>query len=95
MGGRRRSRALTSPRGQLESRIEGLVPDRSTELVLDPPANSRFPFPAQPGSRELGYDNVFSPIGGFTDWKCDGYRDRGAAQPSAPIKRPPLLAAIS
>jgi sulfur-carrier protein adenylyltransferase/sulfurtransferase len=64
--------AVHVPRGQLESRIEGLVPDRSTELVLYCAGGSRSAFAAK-ALGELGYENVSSLIGGFTDWKRNGY----------------------
>ncbi len=64
--------AVHIPRGNLESRIEGLVPDRSTELVLYCAGGSRSAFAAK-ALGELGYENVTSLIGGFTDWKRNGY----------------------
>ena len=64
--------AIHIPRGNLESRIEGLVPDRSTELVLYCSAGSRSAFAAK-ALDELGYENVTSLTGGFTDWKRNGY----------------------
>jgi sulfur-carrier protein adenylyltransferase/sulfurtransferase len=64
--------AVHVPRGQLESRIEGLVPDRGTELVLYCAGGSRSAFAAK-ALGELGYENVTSLIGGFTDWKRNGY----------------------
>jgi sulfur-carrier protein adenylyltransferase/sulfurtransferase len=64
--------AVHVPRGQLESRIEGLVPARSTELVLYCAGGSRSAFAAK-ALGELGYENVSSLIGGFTDWKRNGY----------------------
>ena len=64
--------AVHVPRGQLESRIEGLVPDRATELVLYCSGGSRSAFAAK-ALDELGYENVTSLIGGFTDWKRNGY----------------------
>ena len=64
--------AVHVPRGQLESRIEGLVPDRATELVLYCAGGSRSAFAAK-ALGELGYENVSSLIGGFTDWKRNGY----------------------
>ena len=64
--------AVHIPRGQLESRIEGLVPDRGTELVLYCAGGTRSAFAAK-SLGELGYENVTSLIGGFTDWKRNGY----------------------
>ena len=48
------------------------MPDRSTELVLYCSAGSRSAFAAK-ALDELGYANVTSLIGGFTDWKRNGY----------------------
>jgi sulfur-carrier protein adenylyltransferase/sulfurtransferase len=64
--------ALHVPRGALESRIEGLVPDRATELVLYCAGGSRSAFAAK-ALHELGYENVASLAGGFTDWKRNGF----------------------
>ena len=65
--------AIHVPRGQLESRIEGLVPDRSTELVLYCAGGSRSAFAAK-ALGELGYEHVSSLTGGFTDWKRNGFQ---------------------
>jgi len=64
--------AIHIPRGQLESRIEGLVPDRSRELVVYCAGGSRSAFAAKSLSN-LGYENVSSLAGGFTDWKRSGF----------------------
>jgi molybdopterin/thiamine biosynthesis adenylyltransferase/rhodanese-related sulfurtransferase len=64
--------AIHVPRGQRESRIEGLVPDRSRELVVYCSGGSRSAFAAK-SLGELGYENVVSLTGGFTDWKRNGY----------------------
>jgi sulfur-carrier protein adenylyltransferase/sulfurtransferase len=64
--------AVHVPRGQLESRIEGLVPDRGRELVLYCAGGSRSAFAAK-ALQELGYENVTSLAGGFTDWKRNGF----------------------
>jgi molybdopterin/thiamine biosynthesis adenylyltransferase/rhodanese-related sulfurtransferase len=64
--------AVHIPRGNLESRIEGLVPDRATELVLYCSGGSRSAFAAK-ALGELGYEHVTSLTGGFTDWKRNGY----------------------
>ncbi len=65
--------AVHVPRGQLESRIEGLVPDRSTEIVLYCAGGSRSAFAAK-ALGELGYEHVSSLTGGFTDWKRNGFQ---------------------
>jgi sulfur-carrier protein adenylyltransferase/sulfurtransferase len=64
--------AVHIPRGNLESRIEGLVPDRSREIVLYCSGGSRSAFAAK-ALQELGYENVSSLTGGFTDWKRNGF----------------------
>jgi molybdopterin/thiamine biosynthesis adenylyltransferase/rhodanese-related sulfurtransferase len=64
--------AIHIPRGQLESRIEGLVPDRSRELVVYCSGGSRSAFAAK-SLAELGYEHVVSLAGGFTDWKRNGF----------------------
>ena len=60
------------PRGRLESRIEGLVPDRARELVVYCSGGSRSAFAAK-SLGDLGYENVVSLTGGFTDWKRNGF----------------------
>jgi molybdopterin/thiamine biosynthesis adenylyltransferase/rhodanese-related sulfurtransferase len=64
--------ALHIPRGNLEQRIEGLVPDRSREIVVYCAGGSRSAFAAKTLA-ELGYDNVVNLAGGFTDWKRNGF----------------------
>ncbi|MBV8079578.1 MAG: molybdopterin-synthase adenylyltransferase MoeB [Actinobacteria bacterium] len=64
--------AIHVPRGSLESRIEGVVPDRSTPVVLYCASAERSAFAAK-SLGELGYENVVSLAGGFTDWKRNGY----------------------
>jgi sulfur-carrier protein adenylyltransferase/sulfurtransferase len=64
--------AIHIPRGNLESRIEAAVPDRSRELVLYCAGGSRSAF-ATKSLQELGYENVTSLAGGFTDWKRNGF----------------------
>ena len=64
--------AIHVPRGQLESRIEGLVPDKTRELVVYCSGGSRSAFAAK-SLGELGYESVASLTGGFTDWKRNGY----------------------
>jgi molybdopterin/thiamine biosynthesis adenylyltransferase/rhodanese-related sulfurtransferase len=59
------------PRGFLESRIEQAVPDKGAPLVLYCAAGNRSAFAAKT-LQELGYANVHSLIGGFTDWKRNG-----------------------
>ncbi len=64
--------ALHVPRGYLESRVEGLVPDRTTKVVVYCAAGNRSAF-ATKSLNELGYENVVNLQGGFTDWKRNGY----------------------
>ena len=64
--------AIHVPRGQLESRIEGLVPDRSREIVLYCSVGARSAFAAK-SLGELGYENVTNLSGGFVDWKRNGF----------------------
>jgi len=64
--------AVHIPRGELEQRIEGLVPDRSREIVVYCAGGSRSAF-ATKSLTELGYENVVNLAGGFTDWKRNGY----------------------
>ena len=59
------------PRGNLESRIEGVAPDRSAPIVLYCAAGNRSVFAAKT-LEELGYESVYSLVGGFTDWKRNG-----------------------
>jgi sulfur-carrier protein adenylyltransferase/sulfurtransferase len=65
-------RAVHIPRGSLESRIEGLLPDRERPLVVLCAGGSRSAFAAK-SLGELGYARVESLRGGFTDWKRNGF----------------------
>ena len=83
--------ALHIPRGNLESRIEGLVPDRDREIVVYCSGGSRSAFAAK-ALHELGYANVTSLTGGFTDWKRNGFpveTPRGADPEQRPLQPPP------
>jgi sulfur-carrier protein adenylyltransferase/sulfurtransferase len=64
--------AVHVPRGHLESRVEAAVPDRSTPVVVYCASGSRSAFAAKT-LEELGYENVVSLAGGFTDWKRNGF----------------------
>ncbi len=64
--------AFHIPRGNLESRIEALVPDKQHEIVVYCASGARSAFAAK-SLEELGYTNVSSMSGGFTDWKRNGY----------------------
>src|SRR5437588_6672156 len=61
------------PRGYLEQRIEGVVPDRSTPVIIYCAAGNRSAFAARTLQQELGYENVRSMTGGITLWKDRGY----------------------
>jgi molybdopterin/thiamine biosynthesis adenylyltransferase/rhodanese-related sulfurtransferase len=58
-------------RGHFESRIEQTVPDKGAPIVLYCAGGNRSAFAAKT-MQELGYTNVHSLIGGFTDWKRNG-----------------------
>jgi sulfur-carrier protein adenylyltransferase/sulfurtransferase len=64
--------AVHVPRGRLEGRIEGLVPDKERPLVLYCSGGSRSAF-ATRVLGELGYEEVVNLAGGFTDWKRNGF----------------------
>jgi molybdopterin/thiamine biosynthesis adenylyltransferase/rhodanese-related sulfurtransferase len=64
-------RAVHIPRGNLESRIEGALPDKSRAVLLYCASGNRSAFAAKT-LEELGYENVLSLAGGFTDWKRNG-----------------------
>jgi molybdopterin/thiamine biosynthesis adenylyltransferase/rhodanese-related sulfurtransferase len=59
-------------RGNLESKIEDAVPDRSREVILYCASGNRSVLAAR-SLRELGYTDVKSLAGGFTAWKRAGY----------------------
>jgi molybdopterin/thiamine biosynthesis adenylyltransferase/rhodanese-related sulfurtransferase len=61
------------PRGHLESRIEGAVPDRSQHVVIYCASGNRSALAAKTLG-ELGYENVESMTGGYTLWKDRGYK---------------------
>jgi len=61
------------PRGYLESRIEGAVPDRSQRVVLYCASGNRSALAAKTLRDELGYERVESMTGGITLWKDRGY----------------------
>ncbi|HEU5278784.1 MAG TPA: molybdopterin-synthase adenylyltransferase MoeB [Gaiellaceae bacterium] len=64
--------AIHVPRGHLESRIERVAPDRARPLILYCSAGNRSVFAAKTLG-ELGYEDVTSLSGGFTDWKRNGF----------------------
>ena len=64
--------AVHVPRDFLESRIEQSAPDRSRPVVVYCAGGARSAFAAKT-LEELGYENVVSLAGGFTDWKRNGF----------------------
>src|SRR3954452_21232581 len=64
--------AVHVPRGNLESRIEGVAPDRDKKLVIYCASGALSAFSAKTLG-ELGYTAVSSLQGGFSDWKRNGY----------------------
>jgi molybdopterin/thiamine biosynthesis adenylyltransferase/rhodanese-related sulfurtransferase len=64
--------AVHVPKSHLESRIEQAVPDRDATVVAYCASGSRSAFAAKT-LQELGYENVVSLSGGFTDWKRNGF----------------------
>ncbi len=64
--------AIHVPRGNLESRIEGLVADRDRPIVVYCAGGARSAFAAKTLG-ELGYTDVVSLTGGYTDWKRSGF----------------------
>ena len=63
--------ALHIPRGNLESRVEALVPERSRPIVAYCASGARSAFAAKT-LEELGYEDVVSLEGGFNGWKQQG-----------------------
>jgi molybdopterin/thiamine biosynthesis adenylyltransferase/rhodanese-related sulfurtransferase len=61
------------PRGYLESRIEGVVPDRSQRVILYCASGNRSALAARTLAEDLGYESVESMTGGITLWKDRGY----------------------
>jgi molybdopterin/thiamine biosynthesis adenylyltransferase len=61
------------PRGYLESRIEGAVPNRSQHVILYCASGQRSAYAARTLIDDLGYENVESMRGGITLWKDRGY----------------------
>jgi sulfur-carrier protein adenylyltransferase/sulfurtransferase len=64
--------AVHVPRGHFESKIEQAAPDRTRPVVVYCAGGSRSAFAAKT-LQELGYENVVSLAGGYTDWKRNGY----------------------
>ena len=64
--------AVHVPRGHLESRVERAAPDHSRPVLVYCSVGNRSAFAAKTLS-ELGYEDVVSLSGGFTDWKRNGF----------------------
>src|SRR5213080_4261165 len=64
--------AVHITRGYLESRIERAAPDPARPLIVYCSAGNRSAFSAKTLG-ELGYEDVVSVSGGFTDWKRNGF----------------------
>jgi sulfur-carrier protein adenylyltransferase/sulfurtransferase len=64
--------AIHIPRGSLESRIEKAAPDRERPILVYCSAGERSAFAARTLG-EMGYEDVTSLAGGFTDWKRNGF----------------------
>jgi molybdopterin/thiamine biosynthesis adenylyltransferase/rhodanese-related sulfurtransferase len=65
--------AKHEPRGHLESRIDGAIPDRSADIVLYCASGNRSALAAHTLQELMGYENVSSMTGGITLWKDRGY----------------------
>jgi molybdopterin/thiamine biosynthesis adenylyltransferase/rhodanese-related sulfurtransferase len=63
--------ALLVERGNLESKIESRVTDRSTPIVIHCASGIRSAFAAKT-LQDLGYTDVVSMAGGFNKWKDEG-----------------------
>jgi len=63
--------AVHVPRGHLESRIEGVAPERSRPVLLYCAQGNRSAFAAKTLA-ELGYERTISLAGGYTDWQRSG-----------------------
>jgi molybdopterin/thiamine biosynthesis adenylyltransferase/rhodanese-related sulfurtransferase len=64
--------AVHVSRGRLESRIEGLIPDKGRPLVVYCSVGARSAF-ASKVLLEMGYEDVVNLDGGFADWKRNGF----------------------
>ena len=64
--------AIHVTRGRLESRIEGLVPDKRRPIAVYCSVGSRSAF-ATKALSEIGYEDVVNVAGGFADWKRNGF----------------------
>ena len=65
--------AIHVPRGHLETRVEGAIPDRSRRVIAYCATQNRSALAAQTMKELLGYEDVAIMTGGFTLWKDRGY----------------------
>ena len=65
--------AVHVPRSYLETRIEGIAPDRSKRVILYCASGNRSAFGAKTLTEDMGYEHVESLTGGITLWKDRGY----------------------
>ena len=72
------------PRRILESRIEGVVPDRDAHVILYCASGNRSAYGAPELAEDLGYTNVSSMKGEITLWK-----DRGCSRSRSPAHAHP------
>jgi sulfur-carrier protein adenylyltransferase/sulfurtransferase len=63
--------ALHIPRGQIETNVEGKIPDHATPIVVYCASGFRSAFAAKT-LQELGYENVVNVWPGFNRWKDEG-----------------------
>jgi sulfur-carrier protein adenylyltransferase/sulfurtransferase len=61
------------PKSHLESRIEGIAPDKTQPVVLYCASGQRSAWATRTLVEDLGYEHVSSMTGGFTLWKDRGY----------------------
>ena len=77
--------ALHIPRGNLESQVEGKIPDKSTPVIVQCASGFRSAF-ATKTLQDLGYTNVVNLAGGFNKWKDEG-RPWGTPRTLTPEQR--------
>jgi len=63
--------AILLPRSFLELRIENTIPDRNEKIVLYCGGGNRSALGAR-SLQEMGYTQVFSLEGGFSQWRREG-----------------------
>jgi molybdopterin/thiamine biosynthesis adenylyltransferase/rhodanese-related sulfurtransferase len=61
------------PKSHLESRVEGVAPDKAQPVILYCASGQRSAWAARTLMEDLGYAHVSSMTGGFTLWKDRGY----------------------